>query len=108
MPVNGGKLSRCSYLRGYDKNGHFSRIEKTTVYQVILRSNDMEISTIAMMGAAGVCLLAGKTLAWKKGIPAKPVNSTTLHGEAREQGTDPLALSASTLPEHQDEKTVTT
>jgi len=27
----------------------------------------MEISTIAMMGIAGVCLLAGKTLAWKKG-----------------------------------------
>ena len=68
----------------------------------------MEISTIAMMGVAGVCLLAGKTLAWKKGISGRPESSTTLQGEAREQGPAPLAVSSPTLPECQDAKTVTT
>lgn len=34
----------------------------------------MEISTIAMMGVAGICLLTEKTLAWKKEKSARPAH----------------------------------
>lgn len=41
----------------------------------------MEISTIAMMGIAGVCLLTEKTLAWKKGKSARPAHHQKALGE---------------------------